>query len=116
MDSKHVVEIGSYSNDNETGAVSLANVEAINLSGREGADHFSVSGELDLGGVTTGVVVDMNSVTSGSDQAPDNAVDTVDITLSPGDDEFELYPTDVGIRGIWKNHFSLSVLGGYAFD
>ena len=103
------------STTSKRGSVTLANVEAITLSGGEGADTFSVSGELDLGGVT-GVVVEMGSVTSESDQLPDGALDEVHLTLSDSSDQFELAPAGTGVQGIWKNHFTFSVLTPYGSD
>jgi hypothetical protein len=94
----------------------FANIEAITLSGGEGADKFSVSGKLDLGGVTS-VTVDLGSVISQSGVIfSDEAADTVDLILGPDDDEFELAPYATGIRGTWKSHFTLDLRGGYVSD
>ena len=116
MDSYHVVKISSYSGGSETGSVTLANLEAVMLSGGKGADNFSVAGELDLGGVTD-VVIDMGSDISESGQVRDGNPDVANLTLSGSADEPELAPADTGIRGIWKDHpFTFTVLTGYAAD
>ncbi|MHB9067992.1 MAG: choice-of-anchor Q domain-containing protein [Pirellulaceae bacterium] len=101
------VKIVSYSGDVETPPLWLANVEAITLSGGDGANQFSIAGELDLVGVTTGVMVDMGSGQSG--QLPDGAPDELTLTLGDSADQFELSLTNDGIQGIWKNHFTIEV-------
>ena len=118
MDSENKVWIRSYSSSNETGSVGLQGVEVINLSGGRGPDQFSVSGQLEQVGVTGGVVIDMGSVASDSDQlpTPDEASDLLHLILSEDSDQFQMVPTDQGVHNIWKNHFNLNVVSGYASD
>ncbi|MBN2477300.1 MAG: hypothetical protein JXB62_22025 [Pirellulales bacterium] len=115
----NVVKISSYVGAVATGSVTLANLEAVVLSGGEGADGFSVAGELELGGVNT-VVVDMGSIISESGHSADGAIDQVHLILSDNADEFELTPANMGVQGLWKDsqrdHFTFSVLTGYASD
>mgnify|MGYP000879559446 CR=1 FL=1 len=103
MDAENVVRVESDSKP----FAKLAGVETIGLSGGEGADSFEVSGELDLAGVK-GVVVDLGSA--------DGDLDEVQLTLSDDTDEFEFAPFDVGLQGVWKNHFTFDVVGGWAPD
>ncbi len=118
MDSENQVWIRSYSSSSETGSVGLQRVEAINLSGGRGADKFFVNGQLEQAGVTSGVVIDMGSVDSDSDQppTPDEASDLLHLVLSEDSDQFQMVPTDQGVHSIWKNHFNLNVVSGYASD
>ena len=115
IDDHSLVWIGSYDDDVELNSVPVSAIETIRLLGGEGADYFSISGELDLGGVG-GVVVDMSTVNSESSQIPDGELDEVHLALSDNSDEFHFIPFEIGAQGIWKDHFTVDVLGGCAPD
>jgi Ca2+-binding RTX toxin-like protein/Ca2+-binding EF-hand superfamily protein len=119
IDNSNVVTVHSYNASHvETGSVIIANVELVNLSGEGGADAFTVTGELNLGGVTD-VVMDMGSVTSSTTpptHTPDGARDQVNITLTSNADTLGLATVDMGIQGIWKDHFNYDILMGYSSD
>ncbi|MFV2067655.1 MAG: calcium-binding protein, partial [Pirellulales bacterium] len=109
IDAFDVVKISSYSGGSVVGSITLdaGGVEAINLAGLGGADDFSLSGALELGGVTSGVTIDV-----GSDSAPDE----VNVTLGSGADVLEIDSTNAGIQGVWATHFTFAVQSAEASD
>ncbi|MCP3938235.1 MAG: hypothetical protein GY708_23040, partial [Actinomycetia bacterium] len=113
IDGSNQVKISSYRSDGtEAGSITLRDqdIDAIGLLGVGGRDSFSLTGALDLGGVTNDVVIDV-----GSDSAPDE----VNVTLSPRTDVGDTLDIDAisgGVQGVWQDHFTFVVTSGDASD
>ena len=106
LDANNTPWVRLHSGDSILSEVQLASVKTVSLSGGDGEDSFSVSGELDRAGVR-GVVVDLGSA--------DGDLDEVRLALHAAD-AFELAPFDVGFQGVWKNHFTFDVVGSGISD
>ncbi len=102
-----LVTFGSYSGGVLEGSITFSGIEDISLTGDEGSDSFTISGELANGGVTSSVVLDLGE---------DNTADSTEFRLSDSADNLEIAQSDELVIAAWTGNFTLGLVTPLASD